>query len=73
MEFVHLLSIREAAATLGKSEDWFRAQLRRGHGPPARKVSPRCIVIRSDDLRAWMEGLSHVDAAAEATPAGDGQ
>ena len=69
MEFVRLLSIQEAAALLGKSEAGLRGHIRLGHGPPARKVSPRCIVVRSDDLRAWMEGLRRVGEAADASTA----
>lgn len=60
MDF-RLLTVREAASLLGKSEDWLRAQMRRGHGPPARKVSPRCIQIRLDDLREWADRLEFVN------------
>lgn len=55
-----LLSIKEAAALLGKPEDWLRYQLRQGKGPPAKRVSERCIQIRQDDLWRWLDSLECV-------------
>jgi len=56
MQF-RLLTIKEAAALLGKSEEWLRSKIRRGQGPPAKRVSERCIQIRLNDLRDWVDKL----------------
>ena len=55
-----LLSISTAAALLGKSEGWLRNKILRGQGPPAKKVSPRCVEIRADDFERWLEDLPPV-------------
>lgn len=55
-----LLSLKEAATMLGKSVPWLRGHIRRGTGPPAKKVSERCIQIRLDDLKRWADGLASV-------------
>ncbi len=59
MQF-RLLTIKEAAALLGKSEEWLRSKIRRGQGPPAKRVSERCIQIRLNDLRDWVDKLKGV-------------
>ena len=55
-----LFSIRKAAALIGLSEVALRSHIERGTGPPARRLSPRRIVIHQDDLFAWIEQLEKV-------------
>ena len=51
----NLLTIKDAAKLLGKSEGWLRAKIRRNQGPRVFQVSPRSMEIREDELRAWLE------------------
>ena len=52
---MRLLTIKQAAVVLGKSESWLRAKISRGQGPRVFQVSPRSMEIREEDLRAWLE------------------
>lgn len=56
---VKLLSISDTARLLGKSEDWLRQKIRKGEGPPARKLSPHRIAIFHRDLMEWLDSLEH--------------
>jgi hypothetical protein len=58
-----IYSIEETAQLLGKTEDWLRRQIRAGTGPPARKVSPRCIVVRHKELMQWLDSLEFTTKA----------
>lgn len=51
----NLLTIKDAAKLLGKTEGWLRAKIARGQGPRVFQVSPRSMEIREDELRAWLE------------------
>ncbi len=55
-----LLTLKEAAAILGMTEGALRERVRRGAGPPARKMSERTIVIRRDDLHKWLDNMDPV-------------
>ena len=63
-----LLTLKEAAAILGMTEGALRERVRRGAGPPARKMSERTIVIRRDELREWLEHLDYVSTPCRGGP-----
>jgi len=48
-----LLTIKEAADRLRKSEGWLRAKIRRGQGPKLWRTGGRSIEIRETDLDEW--------------------
>lgn len=61
-----LLTVKEAAERVGRSEGSFRYQLTRGTGPRSGKLAGRRL-IRESDLEAWI--ASAFDDANEAVGA----
>jgi len=62
-EDVKVLSISDASRLIGKGEDWLRQKIRKGEGPPARRVSANRICILHRELWQWLDSLEQVGRA----------
>lgn len=50
-----LVTIEEAAETLGVTSNWLYKAKQRGDGPPFVMLGSRTLRYRPEDLRAWAE------------------
>jgi len=55
-----ILTIAEAARLLGRDYEWLRSLIRRGQGPPARRLSQGSMCIRLSELHKWLDSLEFV-------------
>lgn len=61
-----VLKLDQAAAHITRSgvgrlsAEGLRTRLRKGTGPPVRKISEKCLRITLGELQEWIDSLDHV-------------